>query len=93
MNTTTTPDQPTCRNLDDNSDKPCGQTASAHLAVHVAGQEYPTIHTMDLCIIHLMTTMMRNGIPGYEAVQVISSIGERIALDILQEERHERTGQ
>jgi len=92
MTTPGKPDPPTCRNTDD-SDKPCGQTASARLTVHVAGQEYPTIHTMDLCIIHLMTSMMRNGVPGYEAVQVISSIGERIALDILQEDRHERTGQ
>ena len=70
----------------------CTQQAVAALTIRIADETVTTINQMDLCTIHLMTSIMRNGIPAYEAVQVASAVGERIAQAILHDEDHrERT--
>lgn len=67
--------------------QPCEETAVAGLVVTIGGDPYDAAGTIDLCLSHLLGVMIRNGCDPQKAVDVVSAIGHRIALDILDEER------
>jgi len=72
-----------CRNNE--GGQPCGAGAAAGLAIRVGAHFQPC--EIDLCLSHLLAVMIRNGTSTQEAVDVITAIGHRIALDILDQEK------
>jgi len=52
------------------------------------GDDTAAVHgTFELCLSHLLSIMIRNGVTPKKAADVITTVGFRVALDSLAEER------